>query len=337
LTEVLSGNTDKNIKKAVKALKSGKLVAFPTETVYGLGADYNNLDAVKKIFAAKSRPLFDPLILHVAHKEQVKQICVDIPIISDVLAERFWPGPLTMVFKKAAAVSSLVSANLNTVAVRNPKHQVALKLLEASGCIIAAPSANKFQGMSPTTAEAVVSELNGEVDIVLDGGPCDIGIESTILDLSEVNEKSKITLLRWGGLSMEDILELKELSPYKFEVARSRHFEKILAPGMLEFHYAPKKPIEVFTFENVKALSKYEITHYSWLCFSQTERDFLMQNSVNNIHVLSLTGDLKEAARNYFSQLRKMDEDDSPRLAAIEVPNEQLGRAINDRLKKAKH
>lgn len=242
-----TGNASRTsqIREAAAILKRGGLVAFPTETVYGLGADACNPAAVGRIYAAKGRPLDHPVIVHVGDPEQVPRWGRDVPGMAEKLVERFWPGPLTLILRRAPGVGDYLTGGQDTIGVRMPGHPIALEFLRQFGgedvgrrsIGVAAPSANKFGRISPTTAEHVRKDLGDEVDLILDGGPCEIGIESTILDLS----RGKPMLLRPGGISSEAIAATLGFAP---ELAGSRVPR---TPGMLESHYAPRQPLRLVT------------------------------------------------------------------------------------------
>lgn len=227
--------TEQEIEKAAQILRKGGLVAFPTETVYGLGADASNPAAVKKIFAAKGRPADHPVIVHVAGTSDLKHWAAEVPRCAWLLAEKFWPGPLTMVLKRAKRVSDLVTGGQDTIGLRVPSHPVAQQLLKAFGGGIAAPSANRFGRLSPTTAQHVREELGDAVDLVLDGGPCDVGIESTIVDLT----RETPALLRPGRISAQQIADALLAPLGESAAGRPR------VSGSLESHYAPGLPLKI--------------------------------------------------------------------------------------------
>jgi L-threonylcarbamoyladenylate synthase len=227
--------TDQEIEKAAEILRKGGLVAFPTETVYGLGADASNPAALRKIFAVKGRPADHPVIVHIAGMSELKHWAAQVPRAAWLLAEKFWPGPLTMVLKRAASVSDLITGGQDSVALRVPSHPVARQLLKAFGGAIAAPSANRFGRLSPTTAQHVREELGDAVDLVLDGGPCDVGIESTIVDLT----REAPAVLRPGRISAQQI-EDALLAPLGASAV-----ERPRVPGSLESHYAPGLPLKI--------------------------------------------------------------------------------------------
>ena len=234
----------KAIVKAVELLKQGRLVAFPTETVYGLGADASNSNAVKQIFAAKGRPENHPLIVHIGSIEQLNDWALSIPSAALRLAKRFWPGPLTIILKKRPEVPLAVTGGQDTVALRIPNNPVALSLLKSFGGGIAAPSANRFKHISPTSARHVLEELGSEVDLILDGGSCSVGVESTIIDLSG----SQPRLLRPGHITITELEAVLQT-----EVGRISTSE-IRSPGMMEVHYAPVTPAWLCTMQQLPAM-----------------------------------------------------------------------------------
>jgi L-threonylcarbamoyladenylate synthase len=308
------------IRKAAEIIKKGGIVAFPTETVYGLGADAFNPIAVARVFEAKRRPYFDPLIVHVDHHIDLEKLVIEIPSNARKLIERFWPGPLTIVLLKREEVPDIVTAGLSTVAVRMPNHPMALSLIKLADCPIAAPSANPFGYLSPTTAEHVRDQLSDQIDFVLDGGPCEVGVESTIISFSE----EKPRLLRPGGVSLEEI----ESVIGKVEI-NPNELEKPSAPGMLPRHYAPRTPIVLDWDE--KNLDIYKNKKIGLLAF-QEPRNHLKFKSVE---VLSKKGDLREAAANLFAAIRRLDALNLDLIVAESIPEIGLGRAIMDRLRRA--
>lgn len=311
---------EKEIRRAASILREGGVVAFPTETVYGLGADAFNVRAVARVFEIKNRPFFDPLIVHVADWVELRRLITHLPADAESLIRRFWPGPLTLVLRKKDEVPDLVTAGLPTVAVRMPKHPMALDLIRAAGCPIAAPSANPFGYVSPTTAEHVRSQLGQKVDFLLDGGPCEVGLESTILSL--VDEKP--TLLRPGGLTVEEIESVIgpiETSP----VTEARPS----SPGRLPKHYAPRTPI-LLDWQG-KDLEAYRKKRIGLLAFRKVDKGFPFEH----VEVLSSAGDLREAATRLFAAIRRLDGLNLDLIFAESVPEEGLGRAIMDRLRRA--
>jgi L-threonylcarbamoyladenylate synthase len=308
------------IRQAAKIIKRGGIVAFPTETVYGLGADVFNPLAAARIFEVKRRPYFDPLIVHVAGYADLEKLVTEIPSDAKRLMERFWPGPLTVVLLKRAEVPDLVTAGLPTVAVRMPKHAMTLSLIRLADCPIVGPSANPFGYLSPTTAEHVQDQLGSQIDFILDGGPCEVGVESTILSFSE----KKPRLLRPGGVPLEEIESIigeVEITP--IEKGRPS------APGMLPRHYAPRTPI-ILDWSK-KNLDSYRDKKIGLLAFQET-KNFL---KFYQVEVLSKKGDFREAAANLFSAIRRLDTLNLDLILAEAVPEVGLGRAIMDRLRRA--
>ena len=308
------------IHQAAEIIRQGGIVAFPTETVYGLGADAFNPLAVARIFEVKRRPYFDPLIVHVAHPADVKKLVKEIPSNAKKLTESFWPGPLTVVLLKDENIPDIVTAGLPTVAIRMPNHPMALSLIKESKCPIAAPSANPFGYLSPTTAEHVQEQLGDQVDLILDGGPCPVGVESTIVSFLE----EKPRLLRPGGVSLEEI----ESVIGKVEINPNEQ-EKPSAPGMLPRHYAPRTPIVLDWDE--KNLDIYKNKKIGLLAFQKTKNHL----KFHSVEVLSRKGDLREAAANLFAAIRRLDAMDLDLILAESIPEIGLGRAIMDRLRRA--
>jgi len=305
-----------DLLEAQSLLKSGKLVAIPTETVYGLAANALNADAVIHIFETKNRPHFDPLIVHVGGMDQVDEVAAHIPEVAYRLMEALWPGPLTIVLQKHERVPHIVTSGLDTVGVRMPDHPLTLELLRSLNFPLAAPSANPFGYISPTSALHVAEQLGNRIPYILDGGECTIGVESTIIDCSGDTP----TILRLGGTAVETI---EEIIGHVQVNAISTSAPQ--APGMLHSHYAPRKPLLV---GNIHELLHDHGSNVSILSFKDSFHNF------RNIR-LSETGDLHEAARNLFAAMRKLDADHHELILAEFVPDFGLGRAINDRLKRA--
>jgi L-threonylcarbamoyladenylate synthase len=309
-----------NIKTAAEVLSRGGLVAFPTETVYGLGADALNPAAVVKIFEVKNRPRFDPIIVHIAEAAAADRLAALIPREARGLMEAFWPGPLTLVLPKKETVPGIVTAGLDTVAIRMPDHPVALELIRQAGRPVGAPSANPFGFLSPTSAGHVHAQLGEKIEIILDGGSCSIGVESTILGFDEGGP----VLLRPGGLSLEEIEKLAG-------AVRVEHGESFLdpqAPGMLRHHYSPRTPLRV-----IRDVSDVDVDtgNAGLLAFTAVPRE----PSFTRVEVLSSRGDLREAAMNLFSCLHRLDREGLEVIFAESVPETGLGRAIMNRLRKA--
>lgn len=313
----MKAEISQDIIKAKHLLQTGELVAIPTETVYGLAANALNTDAVLKIFETKNRPHFDPLIVHVSSIEQAKALVEDLPSNARLLAEKFWPGPLTLLLKKKQIIPDLVTSGLDTVGIRMPSHPLTLELLRTLDFPLAAPSANPFGYISPTSAKHVAAQLGDKINLILDGGESDVGVESTIIDCTHENP----VVVRLGGLGVEKI----ESIVGKVEV-NTTSSSKPSAPGLLISHYAPRKP---FFLGSIEDLSKQNSDKKVAIISFQG-------NSNSVLHkVLSEEGSLHEAAHNLFKVMRELDESDAEIIIAERVPNHGLGRAINDRLNRA--
>lgn len=318
--KILDGFKEESIEVAVNALKEGKLIVFPTETVYGLGANAFNPIAVSKIFEVKRRPRFDPLIVHIGNIDYVEKIVKYLPPQALKLGERFWPGPLTIVLPKKEEIPDIVTAGLPTVGVRIPSHPVALDLLKRVPFPIAAPSANPFGYLSPTSVSQLDSQIRSNAEVILNGGPCRVGVESTIILLDE----GRAFLLRPGGLPLEEIEDIVgKVEPLSIS-------SKPLSPGSLPFHYAPNKPLIIF--ENFKDIGREKFKKIGVLFFKKPDYEL---EGISKFEILSERGDLREAATNFFSALHRLDNSDVDVIYAEPVPEEGLGRAIMDRLKKA--
>jgi L-threonylcarbamoyladenylate synthase len=301
----------------VRLLRAGDVVGLPTETVYGLAGDGFNPAALARIFEIKQRPLYDPLILHFADAEAAFAVVGDVPEQARRLAEKFWPGPLTLVLPKRETVPDLATSGLPKVAVRVPAHPIAQALLRAFNGPLAAPSANRFGRISPTDAAAVRAELGDAVPLILDGGPCAVGVESTVL---EVNA-DVIRLLRAGGISVEEIERSVGL------IARATAvLDRPLSPGQLAHHYAPRKSLRLW------GLNTYPHSAGAGLLAFGPVTD----NAFQVVENLSPAGDLREAAANFFRALRRLDDDPRvDKIYAMRVPEHGLGLAINERLERA--
>ncbi len=313
-------NIDPHIDRAAEVLARGGLVAFATETVYGLGADATNAIAVARIFEVKGRPRFDPLIVHAGSAEQAARCAATWPDAAAQLASRFWPGPLTLVLpRRPGVIPDIVTAGLRTVAIRVPDHPLATALLKRARVPVAAPSANRFGAVSPTTAEHVRESLGSEVDLVLDGGPCRCGVESTIVSLAGENP----TLLRPGALALEEIEAV--IGPVALPPVGSASAP--LAPGMLARHYATHTPI-VFADAVRSGLNT---ARCGRLAFTGADDE----KTYGAVELLSPRGDLREAAAGLFAAMRRLDARSLDAIIADRFPNVGLGRAINDRLARA--
>lgn len=306
------------IQTAARIINEGGLVAFPTETVYGLGANALNPIAVAKIFALKERPSFDPLIVHIASYDELKTLTNKPKDLVLKLAKKFWPGPLTIVLVKSNIVPDIVTSGLPTVGIRMPDNEIALNLIRASKCPIAAPSANKFGNLSPVSAKHVKKQLPG-VDFILDGGKSKIGIESTIVTL----EGNICTILRPGKITID---EINDALPGIF-VFNTNKSEKITAPGLLKSHYSPTKPLYLLKEKLVQLPKKSGVILHG-ACDNSPKCEKIIYTSQNN--------NLLEIAANLFSSLHAMEDDKHITQIFIEpVIEEGLGIAIMDRIKKA--
>ncbi len=313
---------EQRINSIAKLLKEGGVAAFPTETVYGLGANALNETAVARIFEIKKRPHFDPLILHIASEGWLEELVTEVPSEARILIQKFWPGPLTIVLPKKKLVPDIATSGLPNVAIRMPLNNIARQLISRAGVPIAAPSANLFGSVSPTTAQHVKEQLGDSVDAILDGGPCSVGIESTII--SFISEKP--VLLRPGGLEVEKIEEVigkVEIPPHQELVN--------LSPGRSESHYAPRTPLKL-----VKSVDTIpQAGRVCLLAFGDVPKD--LPSNINAVENLSAEGDMREAACNLFAAMRKLDSLGPDLIAALPIPVEGLGLAINDRLARAAH
>lgn len=327
------------IATAAALIKAGELVAFPTETVYGLGADALNPAAAAKIFAAKERPAYDPIIVHIAEPQQLEQITTNRPAITNRLTAAFWPGPLTLILPRTAVVPDVITAGGETVAVRCPAHPVAQALLRAAATPIGAPSANRFSHTSPTTAQHVYDDLNGRIPLILDGGPTNVGVESTVLDLSG----DVPTVLRPGGVTVEALRDvLGTVAQKSREVETPTAAEVLPSPGMLERHYAPRAELQLFTGSDTaihQALhtaltqAQHNGRKVALLIATEDAPHFAHfqgpQQCVGSLH------DLDGVARNLFNALRQLDTAETELILARDFPAEGLGLAVRDRLRRA--
>ena len=313
-----------DVVHAASCLKGGGLVAFPTETVYGLGGNALDAVAVAKIFAAKQRPAFDPLIVHVGTMDALATVVREFPPIAVRLADAFWPGPLTLVLPKTPAIPDLVTSGLSSVGVRIPDHPVARQLLELTELPLAAPSANPFGGVSPTRAQHVVDGLGDSVDYVLDGGDCRVGLESTVVSLLG----RKPTILRPGGVTQEALQDVAG------EVASRTVFDDDSTqaqegPGMVRRHYSPRTPVRMISPET---LCDFRSQGRVGLITGRTVAE---SDAFERVIVLSESGDPVEAAVGLFSALRELDSCELDLILATQFPESGLGVALNDRLRRA--
>jgi L-threonylcarbamoyladenylate synthase len=306
------------IEQAALILKEGRLVAFPTETVYGLGADARNPEALKKIFAAKERPVDHPLIVHLSHINQLSEWAIDISDSALLLAKAFWPGPLTLILKKAPEVSDIVTGGQDSIGVRIPNHPVALELLQAFNGGLAAPSANRFGRISPTTAAAVYEELGDNVDLILDGGPCAVGLESTIVDMRDDHPK----ILRPGMITEKQIAAV-------LQQAISTKKESVLrVSGNLESHYAPQTPTYLIASNEIQHFLQQKQGGSAVVAWSQfsTELSDVM---------ITMPADAKQYAHEIYQVLRDLDKQKLQQIIIEMVPDKEEWAAIGDRLMRA--
>lgn len=318
---ILSASDPASIRLAGRIIKAGGLVAFPTETVYGLGCDAMNADAAAKVFEAKRRPQFDPLIVHIAQINQLDGVIKSLPAQGRRLMDAFWPGPLTLVLPKQPAIPDLITAGLSTVAVRMPHHPVAQAFIREAGTPIAGPSANPFGYVSPTTAQHVADGLGHNVDLILDGGPCQLGVESTIVSLAGPQPE----LLRPGSITIEQLQEV--IGPLR---RGSSVTHTPIAPGQLSRHYATHTPLTILATTGTRPVLK-EGERAGLLIHSQAgDHD----DGFAAVAMLSSTGDLREAARHLFATLRRLDSLGLDRIYAEPCREEGLGVAIMDRLRR---
>lgn len=326
------------IRQAAACLLRGGLVAFPTETVYGLGANAFDEDAVRGIFAAKQRPAADPLIVHLASAEDLALVAAAVPPQAAELAAAFWPGPLTLLLPKLAALPAEVTAGLDTVAVRVPAHPVALALLRAAGIPVAAPSANRFAHTSPTLAQHVLDDLEDRVDLILDAGPTPLGVESTVLDVL----RQPPVVLRPGGIARAEIEAV--IGPVRL----ARPDERIAAsPGRQPRHYAPNAQVILCDGENPEEIARSMAKRASELLSGGHRVGYLAASEVcarmdpdtppAAIRDLGSLRDLRTIARRLFAGLRELEAQDLDVILSHRMPAEGLGEALNDRLARAAH
>jgi len=339
-TEIVLTDTEQStreaVNRAVAMLRGGEIVALPTETVYGLGADALDATAVAKIFEAKDRPQFDPLIVHLPNKttlSEVAQVPAEIAKTVTQLVETFWPGPLTLLLPKKPVVPDLVTAGLPTVAVRQCHHPIFHRIIKQFGRPIAAPSANRFGGLSPTSSSLVRDQLDGRIPLIVDGGACARGLESTIVRILPGTPKPLIEVLRPGPITEE---ELKQFGRVVF-AKRNTAVEDATpeAPGMLATHYAPRTPLRLV--ENPRDFSPDPDKRYALLSYRGQEKDgFLALHDWAEVAILSPgSGRLAEAGIRLFHLLGQLDHHGHDEIIAEPVPDRGLGRAILDKLRKA--
>jgi len=341
VTDVLSVDPERPdptvIERAALIIRTGGLVAFPTETVYGLGADAFNDDAVARIFAAKERDPADPVIVHLADAGDLPLAARDVPPLARALAERFWPGPLTLVLPRAERVSPRVSAGLPTGAVRVPAHAVARALIHPAGVPVAAPSANRFGRTSATTAAHVLADLDGRIDLVLDGGPTFHGLESTVVAV----EDGRVSVLRPGALTVEALNgALAELGAPPAELRRSG--PSAGSPGLLDRHYAPRSPLILVRGPAAavrawlkEALDARPDTPLGLLLFDEDAAALQPLRPLHRLAALGSRRELAGAARKLFAAMRELDAASPAAIYAVEPDLEGLGLAMADRLRRA--
>lgn len=316
-----------DIQKAYTILKSGGLVSIPTETVYGLAANGFDLEAITEIFEVKNRPFFDPLILHCSDMSVAMTLFKSVPAEFYSLMNKYWPGPLTLVGEKSDSIPDLVTAGSSLVAVRVPNHPLTLELLEMLDFPLAAPSANPFGYISPTTPEHVEAQLGDKIEYILDGGSCEIGIESTIVGIN----KGKLEIWRLGGISKE---EIENIIGYKVQVILNQNSNPA-APGQLDKHYSPKADMLLYNgidFKHkINQLSNSDVSKIGLLVFGDFETKLPFAKVLN----LSVNESMTEAATNLYAFMRQLDSLEINTILAMRMPTEGIGRAINDRLERA--
>ncbi|MBQ3556502.1 MAG: threonylcarbamoyl-AMP synthase [Oscillospiraceae bacterium] len=323
--------TQSDTEEAARILREGGLVGIPTETVYGLGANALDDTAVANIFIAKGRPQDNPLIIHIPEAAWLEQYCTDVPDTAWRLAERFWPGPMTMVLPRSALVSDRVTAGLDTVGIRCPGHELCREIIRLAGVPVAAPSGNTSGRPSPTTAAHMLEDMDGKIDAIVDGGPCGVGVESTIIDLTCTPPR----LLRPGGITLEQLTEvLGEVEVDPAVRRQMRAGEKPKAPGMAYRHYAPRAPVTVVTGD-AKATAGYILSHAKGgdgvICFDEYSDQF------PGCHVIAVGkfADKQEQARHIFDALRAFDHTEVLAIWAQCPDSSGIGLAVVNRLSKA--
>lgn len=327
--------TEKNMDEAAAILRDGGLVGIPTETVYGLGANGLNEEAVAHIFEAKGRPQDNPLILHIPDASWLERYCKDIPLTAYKLADAYWPGPMTMILRRKDIVPDAVTAGLDTVGMRCPAHPLCRAIIDAAGVPVAAPSGNTSGRPSPTTAQHMLEDMDGKIDAIVDGGPCSVGVESTIIDLTETPAR----LLRPGGITLEQLEAV--LGEVAVDPAVTRLMgagEQPKAPGMKYRHYAPKAPVTVVTGDPQKS-AEYIASHAApedgIICFDEFLPLFTRRSETRPVMDLGPAGDKEEQARHIFDALRSFDHTSVPAIWAQCPDATGIGLAIANRLNKA--
>jgi L-threonylcarbamoyladenylate synthase len=319
----INNDTAGQIRQAAEIIRDGGVVAFPTETVYGLGANAFDEKALARVFEVKRRPFFDPLILHIGGKDQLDDLVIDIPALADKLTGAFWPGPLTVILPKKPVVPDIATSGLPGVAVRVPSNDIARRLINTANVPIAAPSANLFGYVSPTAAEHVRTQLGESVDMIIDGGECTVGIESTVISfMGDVP-----MMLRPGGTALEDIEEVigEVVIPASNDLVGH-------APGRCERHYATLASLVLV--DSIKNIDSISDGNVGLIAFTSGD-DPGDVGRFARVEYLSANGDLREAACNLFAAMRRLDAAGVEIIAALPIPNTGLGLAINDRLRRA--
>jgi L-threonylcarbamoyladenylate synthase len=310
----------KDLKKAKELLGQGDLVAIPTETVYGLAGNAVEVTAVVKIFQVKNRPQFDPIIVHVANITQAKELVEAFPAKAEKLALKFWPGPLTLLLKKKSIIPDLVTAGMDKVGIRCPDHPLTQSLLQSLPFPLAAPSANPFGYVSPTRPDHVNDQLGDQIKYILDGGECKVGLESTIIGF----ENDRAIIYRLGGLRVEEIEN--EIGKVEIQLNSSSNPK---APGQLKSHYAPLKKVKLGNLPEL--LPQYSHLRVGVLAFQKGIEQVDPKNQI----ILSKSGNIEEAAQHLFAALRELDKKEIDVILAEFLPSDGLGKAINDRLRRA--
>lgn len=339
-TQVMQVNSEQpeaaTIEQAATLLRAGRLVIFPTETVYGLGADALQPAAAEQIFIAKGRPYSDPLIAHIAELETLQELVTEVPEVAYRLAKAFWPGPLTMVLPASQRVPRLITAGLETVAVRMPGHPVALALIKATGSPIAAPSANRFMHVSPTTAQHAQADLEGRVPLILDGGPCTVGVESTIVDLSGEFP----VILRPGGISLEALRAVLPTMQPPVKRSKEQSEQALKAPGQMLVHYSPAVPAFLVEGDHVAMratmlaeIQKYQARGEQVGILVADEDVATFQES--GAHIYALGNAPEQAATRLYAGLRVLEEAGVQVILCRSFAESGIGLALRDRLLKA--
>ena len=304
---------------AAEILQRGGIVAIPTETVYGLAGNAYDPTALAKIFEAKKRPHFDPLIVHIAAMDELKNVAAEVPEVARKLAEAYWPGPMTLVLPKTERIPDLATSGLSTVAVRFPNHPIAQKIIRLAGIPLAAPSANLFQHVSPTTAQQVAEQLGNIIDGIVDGGNCGVGVESTIIAFPD----GKPTILRPGGITPEMVKAIA--GSVEIHESKSNPKGPMLAPGMIDRHYRPQVPLFYGPVPENAKLPAGTVR----IAFGNTA------SAIPATLNLSPSGNLQEATANLYAFMRQLDKPENQLILVDPIPNEGLGIACNDRLRRA--